>query len=59
MHQSCGRCAFAEVPLKALTAALKEVEPLNTELDNYAQANGYFADKGKKHVKRIASTLLR
>ncbi|UXO86244.1 YiiG family protein [Brucella intermedia] len=33
---------------KALTAALKEVEPLNTELDSYAQANGYLADKGKK-----------
>jgi hypothetical protein len=26
---------------------LKEVEPLNAELDNYA-ANGYLADKGKK-----------
>ncbi|WHS33946.1 DUF3829 domain-containing protein [Brucella sp. NM4] len=33
---------------KALTAALKDIEPLNTELDNYAQANGYLADKGKK-----------
>jgi hypothetical protein len=27
---------------------LKEVEPLNAELDNYAHANGYLADKGKK-----------
>lgn len=33
---------------KALTAALKEVEPLNTELSNYAQSNGHLADEGKK-----------